>query len=95
MIEFRLVSRNTRWERKCMINIEYFVNKVKAEREAAAARLAHKSPVLPCNGKFTDLPEAAASAAPLTRVVSAEQMRKSSVPRIKRGPQLTTSPGLL
>jgi hypothetical protein len=94
MIEFRLVSRNTRWERKCMINIEYFVNKVKAEREAAAARLAHKSPVLPCNGKFTDLPEAAASAVPLTRVVSAEQGTAFD-PGNRRLAQLTTSPGLL
>jgi hypothetical protein len=49
-----------------MINIEYFANRVKAEREAAAARLAQKSPVLPCNGKFADQPEAPASAAPLT-----------------------------
>ena len=77
-----------------MINIEYFANKVKAEREAAAARLAQKSPVLPCNGKFADLPEAAASAAPLTSVVSAEQ-RIAFDAGNRRFAQLTTSPASL
>ena len=77
-----------------MINIEYFANKVKAEREAAAARLVQKSPVVPCNGKFGDLSEAAAAAAPLASVVSAEQGIAFDVGN-RRLAQLTTSPGLL
>jgi hypothetical protein len=73
-----------------MINIEYFANKVKAEREAAEARLAQKSPVVPGNGTFDNLPAAAASAG----VVSAEQRSVFDV-RNRTLPQLNSSPGLL
>jgi hypothetical protein len=69
-----------------MINLEYFVNKVKAEREAAA-RLVQKNPVV---GKFGDLPEAAASAG----VVGADQSSLFDV-RNRPLPQLNSSPGLL
>jgi hypothetical protein len=77
-----------------MINIEYFANRVKAEREAGAARLARKKPVVRRNGKFVDLPETAASAVQLTSPMSARQgvAFEAGDPRLV---QLTSSPGLL
>jgi hypothetical protein len=57
----RLVWRNTRWGRKRMRNLEYFVNKDWAGGNTT--RVKESSPTV--RWQFADLPRAAAAAAPL------------------------------